>query len=298
MGSTFEFTLVTPNEEIGFINIEEAVDEVRRIEKMISSWDPESETSLINQNAGKRPVRVSVELFKLLERAIQISEITNGAFDISYGALDEVWRFDGSMTEFPSPQKIRQAVSKVGYRKIVLNKAEHTVYLREEGMKIAFGAIGKGYAADKAKNLLVSKQVPSGMINAAGDVTAWGQKANGEKWMMGIANPFGKDRMFTWVPLVESSAANSGNYDKYTTFNGKRYTHLINPKTGYPVTGIIRVIVFGKSAEFCDAMATAINILGKEQGLAIINQLGDTEVVIIDNFGNLSSSNGLKPLTP
>lgn len=298
MGSPFEITVVAPNEDIGYINIQEAVDEVRRIERMISSWDPESETSLINENAGVQPVRVSQELFYLLERSVQISEITEGAFDLTYGALDGIWRFDGSMGKLPTPEKIRAAVSHVGYAKIQLNRDERTVFLPEKGMKIAFGAIGKGYAVDKAKELLISKQVSSGFINATGDVTAWGTKANGEKWLLGVANPLGKNRMFTWVPIIESSASVSGKFDKVVTFNGKRYSHLIDPRTGYPVTEIIRVIVFGKSAELCDALATAIHVLGKEEGLALINQLGDTEVIIIDNFGELTSSEGLKMLNP
>lgn len=298
MGSPFEITVVTPNEDIGYVNIQEAVDEIRRIEHMISSWDPESETSLINQNAGVQPVRVSPELFHLLERCIQISEITEGAFDITYAALDHVWRYDGSMETLPTPEKIRSSVSRVGYQKIKLNRDEYTVYLPEKGMKIGFGAIGKGYAADRAKELLLSKQVNSGFINAAGDVTAWGNRANGEKWLLGVANPLGKNRMFTWVPLIESSASISGKLDKYTTLNDKRYSHLLNPDSGYPVTEMIQVIVFGKNAELCDALATAIHILGKDKGLSLIDQLGDTEVIIIDNFGELTSSEGLKMLNP
>ena len=298
MGSPFEITVISPNEDIGYISIQEAVDEIRRIERMISSWDPESETSLINQNAGVQPVRVSNELFYLLERSVQISEMTNGAFDVTYAALDNVWDFSQAMEKFPTPEKISRAVSLVGYEKIQLNREEFTVYLPKKGMKIGFGAIGKGYAADRAKELLISKQISSGFINAAGDVTAWGTKVNGEKWLLGVANPLGKNRMFTWVPIIESSASVSGKFDKFLTYNGKRYSHLINPRSGYPVTGIIRVIVFGQSAELCDALSTAIHILGKDEGLALINQLGDTEVIIIDNFGELTSSVGLKMLNP
>ena len=298
MGSPFEITVIAPNEDIGYISIQEAVDEILRIERMISSWDSESETSLINQNAGIQPVRVSKELFHLLERSIQISEMTNGAFDVSYASLDNVWVFGEGMEKLPTPEKIRQAVSRVGYEKIQLDRNEFTVFLPEKGMKIGFGAIGKGYAADRAKELLISNQISSGFINAAGDITAWGTKVSGEKWLLGVANPLGKNRMFTWVPLIESSAAISGKFDKYVTLNGKRYSHLISPRTGYPVTGIIRVIVFGQSAELCDALSTAVHILGKDQGLALINQLGDTEVIIIDNFGELTSSVGLKMLNP
>ena len=293
MGSSFELTVVAQNEDIGYINLEEAIAEVRRIENLISSWDPESETSEINRNAGVKPVKVSLELFKLIERSIQISEITNGAFDITIAAMERVWKFDGSMSVFPTPEQISSAVSKVGYKKISLNSTENTVFLKEEGMKIGFGAIGKGYAADKVKELLVSKQVPAGMINASGDITTWGTKATGEKWLIGVDHPRSNGKIFTWLPLIESSVSITGNLVRYVTFNGKKYTHYIDPKSGYPTTGISKVTVLAKRAELCDALATAIYILGKEKGISIINQLGDTEVIIVDRFNQIFKSNGV-----
>lgn len=293
MGSTFELTVVANNEDIGYINLQEAIAEIKRIENLISSWDPDSETSEINRNAGVKPVKVSLELYKLIERSIQISEITNGAFDITIAAMEEVWKFDGSMTTFPTPEQISSAVSKVGYKKIALNKAENTVFLKEKGMKIGFGAIGKGYAADKVRELLVSKQVPAGMINASGDITTWGTKATGEKWLIGVDHPRRNGKIFTWLPLIESSVSITGNPDRYVSFNGKKYTHYIDPESGYPTTGISKVTVLAKRAELCDALATAVYILGKEKGISLINQLGDTEVIIVDRFNQMFNSNGI-----
>ncbi len=293
MGSKFEFTLVVPNEEIGYINIEEAASEIKRIERMISSWDPESETSLINKNAGISAVKVSDEHFKLIERAVQISEITDGAFDISYGALNDLWKFDGSMKFLPTPEEISACLEKVGYQHIELNQTERTVFLRKKGMKLGFGAIGKGYAVDKAKEILISKGVIAGMINAAGDITTWGTKASGEKWLIGIENPGWRKNIFSWIPIVESSVSITANYKKYVTVNGKRYSHIINPRTGYPVTGIDKVTVLAKTSELCDALATAVVIMGKEQGLAMIDQLGGTEVIIADNLGTIVHSSGI-----
>lgn len=293
MGSSFDLTVVVNNEDIGYINLQEAIAEVRRIEKLISSWDPESETSEINRNAGVKPVKVSLELYKLIERSIQISEITNGAFDITIAAMEEVWKFDGSMTTFPTPEQISSAVSKVGYKKIALNKAENTVFLKEKGMKIGFGAIGKGYAADKVKELLVSKQVPAGMINASGDITTWGTKATGEKWLIGVDHPRSNGKIFTWLPLIESSVSITGNLVRYVSFNGKKYTHYIDPKSGYPTSGISKVTVLAKRAELCDALSSAVYILGKDKGISMINQLGDTEVIIVDKFNQMFYSNGL-----
>tara|TARA_B100000949_G_scaffold233893_1_gene251445 strand:- start:1434 stop:2051 length:618 start_codon:yes stop_codon:yes gene_type:complete len=186
MGSRFDITVVASSEEIGSINIDEASAEIKRIEKLISSWDVESETSLINLNAGLKPVKVSDELFSLIERSIQISELSDGAFDISYASLDNIWKFDGSIKEMPSEIEVKNSIAKVGYRNIVLNEVDQTVFLSKKGMKISFGAIGKGYAADKAKELLISKQVVGGIINAAGDLTTWGTKANGQNGWWGL----------------------------------------------------------------------------------------------------------------
>jgi thiamine biosynthesis lipoprotein len=293
MGSSFEITIVAQNEELGYINIEEAVAEIRRLEKMISSWDPDSETSQINKNAGIKPIKVSFELFRLIERALLISEITYGAFDISFAAMDKIWKFDGSMKHPPTAAEIEESVSKVDYRKIILNSEESTVYLKEKGMKIGFGAIGKGFAADKAKEFLVSKQVPAGMINASGDITTWGTKATGEKWLIGVDSPKGQGILFSWIPLVESSVAITGSHNAYVTFNGTRYTHIINPKTGYPSAGLRKVTVLAKSAELCDALSTAVFVLGKERGLALINQRDGIEAVILDENDQVYKSNGI-----
>lgn len=293
MGSDFEITVVAQNEEIGYINIEEAVAEISRVEKMISSWDPQSETSLINSKAGINPVKVSFELYKLIERSILISELTDGAFDITSAVMDKVWQFDRSMEFPPSPEEIHEAASHTGYRKIVLNAGESTVFLKEKGMKIGFGGIGKGFAADKTKELLVSKQVPAGMINAGGDITTWGTKATGEKWLIGIDNPQGKGNFFSWIPLLESSVSISGNEDQYITFNEKRYSNIINPVTGYPSYGISKVTVLSRSAEFCDALGTAVYVLGKDKALAMINQLPGTEAIIVDIYNQMFKSNGV-----
>lgn len=293
MGSRFDITVVALNEELGYINIEEAIAEITRIEKIISSWDENSETSLINKNAGIKPVKVSYELFKLIERAKQISELTDGAFDISYASMDKIWKFDGSMKYMANDDEIKKSVAKVGYNKIILDAKNKTVFLKQKGMKISFGALGKGYAADKAKELLISKQVVGGIINASGDLTTWGTKATGEKWLIGIANPLSKDKIFSWLPIVESSVATSGNYEKYVTFKGKKYSHIIDPRTGYPSSGINSVSIFAKSAEVSDALATAIFIMGKDSGLFLINQLDGIEAILVDSNNKIHKSSGI-----
>src|SRR5690606_29297051 len=170
-------------------------------------------------------------LFKLIERANQISEITNGAFDITFAGLDKIWMFDGSMKLRPTKDEIIQSVSKVGYKKIIMNEEDRTVFLQLKGMKIGLGGIAKGYAADMAKELLVGKQVRAGVINASGDLTTWGTKATGEKWLIGIANPLSKEKIFSWLPVLESSVATSESYEKYITFDGRKYSHILDPRT-------------------------------------------------------------------
>ncbi len=293
MGTRFEITVVAPNEEIGYLDIDEAVSEIERIEQMISSWEETSETSKIIKNAGIQPVKVSSEFYRLIERAIKISEITDGAFDITYASMDNIWKFDGSMDRMPSEKEIQKSIAKIGYKKIVLDPDEQTVFLSEPGMRIGFGAIGKGYAADKAKELLTPKRVKGGIINASGDLTTWGTKVTGEKWLVGIANPLSKNKVFSWLPIVESSVATSGNYEKYITLNGKKYSHIIDPRTGYPTTGINSVSVFAKQAELCDALATAVFIMGRDTGIHMINQIDGVEVVVVDSDNKIHKSSGI-----
>lgn len=293
MGTRFEITVVASNEEIAYVNIDEAVMEIKRIEKLISSWDLDSETSEINRFAGIRPVEVSPELFSLIERAKKVSEITDGAFDITYASMDKIWRFDGTMDQFPSEQEVKASIAKVGHEKIEMNAEASTVFLPERGMKIGFGAIGKGYAADMAKKLMVKKEVRGGVINAGGDLTTWGTKETKERWTVGITNPLDKEKVFSWLPVVESSVATSGNYERFFMFEEKKYTHIIDPRSGYPTTGTRSVTIFAQKAELCDALATAVFVMGRDSGIHMINQLDGVEVVVIDDENEIHKSSGI-----
>jgi len=294
MGSRFDMTIVANDAVQGNIAIDLAVVEITRIEKLISSWDANSQTSEINKNAGIRPVKVSKELVDLIDRAISISKLTDGAFDITYASMDKIWKFDGSMTEMPSEEVIKASIAKVGYKNILVDKENATVFLKLPGMKIGFGAIGKGYAADRAKALLMEKGVIAGIINASGDMNTWGKQPNGTEWTIAITNPFNKNKVFALLPINESAVVTSGNYEKFVSFNGIRYTHIINPKTGYPATGIISATVFAPKAELADALATSVFVMGKEVGLNRINQLPKVECIMIDDQGNIFTSENIK----
>ena len=294
MGSRFDITVVANDSTQANKYIDTAVAEILRIEKLISSWDENSQTSEINRNAGIKPVKVNKELFDLIERALSISKLTDGAFDISYASMDKIWKFDGSMTKMPSKKEITASVEKVSYQNIVLDKKNGTVFLKLEGMKIGFGAIGKGYAADMAKTLLISKGVSSGIINASGDMNTWGKQPNGNEWKVAITNPMDKNKVFALLPITNGAVVTSGNYEKYVNFDGKRYTHIIDPRTGYPSAGIISVTVFAPKAELADALATSVYVMGKEAGLDRINQLPKIECIIIDDKGNITKSKNIE----
>lgn len=294
MGSGFEIIVVADNQEQGEAYIDTVVAEITRIEDLISDWKSTSETSLINVNAGIKSVKVSDELFDFIDRCIHISKLTNGAFDISYAAMDKIWKFDGSMTEMPSAEAIKQSVSKVGYQNIALDKEKGTVFLKLKGMKIGFGGIGKGYSADKAKALLQAMGVKAGVINASGDMNTWGVQPDGKPWKVGITNPINKKKVFSWFDLTDESVVTSGNYEKYVKFNGTTYTHIIDPRTGYPAHGIFSSTIFSKNAELNDALATAVFVMGVETGLDFINQLNGVECVIVDENLKIYYSKNLK----
>jgi len=290
MGTRFDISVVA-NDSLkaeNYINL--AIREISRIEHLISSWDKNSQTSLINRNSGIKPVKVDAELFNLIKRSLSISKLTDGAFDISYASMDKIWKFDGSMKVMPSEEEIKASVEKVGYQNIILNEEDQTVFLKLKGMKIGFGAIGKGYAADKAKNLLISKGVKAGIMNASGDMNTWGKQPNGDFWKVAITNPLNKKNAFGLLPIKNGAVVTSGNYEKYQVFNGKLYSHIIDPRTGYPTNGIISATVFAAKAELADALSTSIFVMGVETGINRINQIPKVECIVIDDNGNIHKS--------
>jgi thiamine biosynthesis lipoprotein len=294
MGSDFEITVVADTEEEASFFMEQAVAEIQRIERLISSWDEQSETAEVNRQAGQQPVKVSEELFQLVSRSLALSKLTDGAFDISFAGMNKLWTFNKGVQEMPSAEELAESVERVGYEHIVLNEQHQTIFLEKEGMKIAFGAIGKGYAADKVKQLLKEQGVLAGIINASGDMTTWGQQPNGEEWKVAITNPLNKSEAFALVPVSDKAVVTSGDYERYVMIDGKRYAHIINPKTGMPASGLISVTVFAPSAELADALATAVFVMGAEVGVDRINQMPGVEVVVVDEYGQLHTSKSMK----
>ncbi len=293
LGSPFEITVIAKDSVEGKQFTDLAITEVRRIENQISDWIPTTQISLVNKNAGIQAVKVDSEVFELVARAIKISEITDGAFDISYASMDKIWQFDGSMTVMPSEEAIKKSVAKIGYKNIVMNKEDQSIFLKLPGMKLGLGGIGQGYIADKVKDLLIANRCTSGIVNVSGDINAWGKQINGKPWTVGIINPMNKNKVFATFPLENSSVETSGNYEKYVTFNGIRYSHIIDPRSGYPAQGVVSVSVFAKQTEIADALATGIFVLGVEVGLDLVNQLKGIECIIVDDKGKIHASKGI-----
>jgi FAD:protein FMN transferase len=294
MGNHFTFSVVSQDEDAALSAIDAAVAEVQRIESLLSTYREESEVNQINRNAGIAPVVVSTEVFDLIERSLRISALTQGAFDITFGSIDKsLWNFDTTMTSLPDGETMKKQVRLINFRNIIYERSNRTVMLREKGMRIGFGGIGKGYAADRAKAIIQRMGFSSGIVNAAGDLTVWGTQPSGEPWTIGIADPDQRSSPFASITLSDVSVATSGSYEKFAMINGKRYSHTIDPRTGYPVSGIRSVTIICKHAEVADAMATPVMVMGKDAGLDLINQMKGIACIIITDDNVIYSSKNI-----
>jgi thiamine biosynthesis lipoprotein len=294
MGNRFALTVVAHTEPWANAMIDEGIREIQRIEKVLTTFSDDSETNLINRNAGIQPVKVSDEVYHIIERSIRISSITQGAFDITYGSIDKtLWNFDVHMTSLPSLDNAKKMVRLINYKNIVLDTENQTVFLKEKGMRIGFGGIGKGYAAEMAKEVMKNKGVTSGIVNASGDLITWGRQPDGKAWTVGIVHPDYKSYPFSYLNVSDMAVATSGNYEKYAVINGKKYSHTIDPRTGLPVSGIKSVTIISPNAEISDAMATPVMVLGIDKGLDLINQLKQVECVIIDDNNKIYTSKNI-----
>ncbi|WP_231489809.1 FAD:protein FMN transferase [Pedobacter sp. Leaf170] len=294
MGNRFEFTVISANEQVGNAAIDSAIDEVSRIERLLTTFSNDSQTSLINENAGLAPVKVDDEVISLIERSVKISEITDGAFDLTYGSIDKrLWNFDQNMTSLPDVETALASVELIDYRNVILDQKHSTVKLKNKGMRLGFGGIGKGYAADRAKKILQNLGIESGIVNAAGDLITWGTQINGQPWTVGIADPEQTNRPFSALKISNMAIATSGSYEKYVTIDGKRYSHTIDPKTGLPVSGVKSVSIICPSAELADALATPIVVMGVKVGLELINQIKHVACIIIDDEDRVFTSKNI-----
>lgn len=292
MGSAFEFIVIAEKNYGGSL-LADCIAEVRRIEFLLTEFSETSQTAKINQAAGKDYVTVDNETFQIIKRSIEISKLTQGAFDITAGVLKRLYNFKGDAFKMPDKSSIDESLLRTGYDKIKM-ALPNRIKLEKEGMRIGFGAIGKGYAADKVKSLLINKGVKSGVINASGDLTAWGERLDGKPWKVAIADPNDKKKNIAWLPVNQVSVATSGDYEQYFMHDGKRYAHTIDPKTGRPVQGIKSVTIVSPSAELSDALATAVFTMGVDVGLHFVEQLPQTHTLIVDEHNKVFTSKHIK----
>lgn len=294
MGNMFEITVIADEGAHAKESTDAAITEMQRIERLLTTFDTASQTNQANTQAGLRPVKVDREVFDLIARSLRISNLTSGAFDITYGSIDKrFWNFDVNMTSLPDKETAKQTVRLINYKNIILDHEACTVFLKEKGMRIGFGGIGKGYAADRAKQVLMRNGISSGIVNASGDLSAWGTQQNGKPWTIGIADPETKSP-FSYVNITNMAVATSGNYEKFATINGQRYSHTIDPRTGFPVSGIKSVTIISPFAELSDAMATPVTVMGPRVGLDLINQMNDIACIIIDDANNIQHSKNIQ----
>lgn len=294
MGNMFSFSIIHEDEAWASHCVDVAVDEIKRIEALLTTFKDDSQTNQINRMAGVKGVQVDKEVFDLISRSLKISDLTQGAFDITYGSIDKkLWNFDQTMTSLPDPAIAKEMTRLIDYRNIELDERKSTVFLRKRGMRIGFGGIGKGYAADRGKKILQGLGIANGVVNASGDLNAWGNQVNGKPWTIGIADPDTK-MPFSSIPITDMAIATSGNYEKYIFVNGKRYSHTIDPKTGLPVTGIKSVSIISPMAELSDSLATPVMVMGIKTGIDMINQIKGIACIAIDDNNKIFTSDNIR----
>lgn len=294
MGSNFTLGVVSASEEEASEILEIGIKEIIRIENLLSEFLPTSDTSRINNCEHAEPVVVEEETLDLLNRCLSISELTKGDFDITVSPLKKLYNFKNKVFKIPKESIIQETLEYVGYKGVILNNTDNTVALSYSHAKISFAAIGKGYASDRVKKVWQDGGVTSGYVNASGDLNAFGQKADGTPWKIGISNPDNPDETLLYVPIQNASVATSGDAEQFFISDGVKYSHNINPHTGYPLFGLKSVTVFSPSAELSDALATACYVKGVQKGLDFINQLPETHCIFIDERNKIFFSDHLK----
>ncbi|NOY65602.1 MAG: FAD:protein FMN transferase [Nitrospirae bacterium] len=293
MDTIVSITVVSKSKEKAEAAIDKAFKEIKRLERLLNFYSEESEIAEINKNSGMRPVKVSPETYEVVDISRTISEKTGGAFDITIGPISGLYDF--VRKKRPSLQEIHALIPLVGYKKMVLNPEERTVYLQKKGMKIDPGGIAKGYAADRAVEILKKEGIKAALVAIAGDIRCFGTKPDGGDWIVGIQNPrAGKgEDVFATIRLKDMAISTSGDYQRYFIEDGKRYHHILDPATGLPARGLISVSVVGPLATYTDSLATAVFVKGLTEGKRLAERMG-YHIVAVDRDGNIHISELIK----
>lgn len=271
---------------------EQVFSEMRRIDALMSPYKPNSELSRINQQAGGAAIQVSDELFSLLKKSLQMSQLSNGAFDITFSSVGHLYNYRQGIK--PSEKEIQQSLASINYRHVLLDETNRSVRLARPGVRIDLGGIAKGYAVDNGIAILVACGIKGGLVSAGGDSRILGDRGD-RPWMMGVRHPRKKDAVAVMLPLSNTAISTSGDYERFFTEDGKRYHHIISPKTGKSVASTWSATVIGSDATTTDALSTTLFVLGADKGLQLIESIAGVDAVIIDAHGQMHYSTGLMP---
>lgn len=293
MGKAFQIVVVHSDSMFAQKALQAAVDEIMKTEALISSWNDNSETSKVNLNAGIEPTLVDSELFDLIQRCKVYHETSNGTFDISIQPLIMLWNESLEKNQIPNSQEIENTKQLVNSNLIDCNENDQSVLLKEKGMKISFGAVGKGYAAERAKKVLLKMGIENGLISAGGDIAAWGNQADGKAWGIAIQHPRAEQKGMAWLEIKDQAIVTSGDYEAFKMIDGKRYCHIIDPRNGKTANELISVTVISYNAELADAMSTAIFVLGAKEGLVLAEKIKGLEALLFTSDNKILSSSGL-----
>jgi FAD:protein FMN transferase len=292
MGTRVSVELWADDEVRGRELVAEVMSEYRRIDAGMSTYKPDSEISRVNAHAADAPVPIGAELFSLVERSLELSVASHGAFDITYDSVGYLYDFRAHKR--PTAQEISERLGAVDYRHVVLDREHRTIAFTQGGVRINLGGIAKGYAVQHAAEMLRARGVEHALLNAGGDTRVIGDR-RGQPWIVGIRHPRAADQVVTRLPLDDEAISTAGDYERFFEENGQRYHHIINPSTGEPTQGILTVTVIGPDGTMTDGLDTAIFVLGVEPGLELIKQYPEYETIIVDAAGKIFYSSGLAP---
>lgn len=292
MGTRIAVSLWAEGETEARSCIGRVMDEMRRVDALMSPFRDDSELARINGAAGRAPVAVNAELFGLIRRALRISALTGGAFDITFASIGYLYDFRAG--RHPDARSLATHLPAVDWHKVRLDARARSVFLPQPGMRIDLGGIAKGHAVDRGIAILRECGIRSALVSAGGDSRILGDH-HGRPWMMGVKNPRQRDGIAVVLPLSDTAISTSGDYERYFIEDGKRYHHILSPRTGQPVRHTMSVTVLGPDATTTDGLSTAFFVLGPERALALCESLPGVEAVIIDARGRMHYSSGLMP---
>jgi thiamine biosynthesis lipoprotein len=290
MGNRFEISLVATDHIWALARIDSAIAEINRVEKLLSTFTEDSSINAINRNAGIQPVRVDAETFRIIDRALQISSLTDGAFDITYNAINN--EVDDN-SPIATIKKLKKKISLTNYTNVMLDYTAQTVFLKNKGMRIGFGAISRGYAADRAKYTLQMEGVSNGVINAGGDLLTWGLQPDNTPWTIATADPSQANQPYAAVNISNMAVATSYNTEKYSSIHNIKTNVDIDLENGFPVSKIESVSIITPGAEFADAMASPLIAMGLNAGLYLINKLNQIACIIVDDHARVYTSKNI-----